>query len=54
MADDQRFQRKTVRVKRSLQLKYIGMVFLSVLVASMIVGGDVDYSLMRVMLTECP
>jgi len=55
MADeDQRFQRKTVLVKRSLQLKYIGMVFLSVLVASMIVGGDVYYSLMRVMLTECP
>lgn len=52
--DDQRFQRKTVLVKRSLQLKYIGMVFLSVLVASMIVGGDVYYSLMRVMLPECP
>ncbi|MDD5301608.1 MAG: methyl-accepting chemotaxis protein [Elusimicrobia bacterium] len=52
--DDQRFQRKTVLVKRALQLKYIGMVFLSVLVASMIVGGDVYYSLMRVMLTECP
>ncbi|MEQ1920455.1 MAG: methyl-accepting chemotaxis protein [Elusimicrobiota bacterium] len=52
--DEARFQRKTVLVKRSLQLKYIGMVFLSVLVASMIVGGDVYYSLMRVMLTECP
>lgn len=52
--DDQRFQRKTVLVKRSLQLKYIGMVFLSVLVSSMIVGGDVYYSLMRVMLMECP
>jgi len=55
MEDDaQRFQRKTVLVKRSLQLKYIGMVFLSVLVASLIVGGDVYYSLSRVMLTECP
>ena len=52
--EDSRFQRKTVLVKRSLQLKYIGMVFLSVLVASMIVGGDVYYSLMRLMLTECP
>jgi methyl-accepting chemotaxis protein len=49
-----RFQRKTVLVKRSLQIKYIGMVFLSVLVASMLVGGDVYYSLSRVMLTECP
>ena len=35
----QKFQRKTVLVKRSLQLRYIAMVFLSVLVASMIVGG---------------
>jgi methyl-accepting chemotaxis protein len=55
MAEDtKRFQRKTVLVKRSLQLKYIGMVFLSVLVASLIVGGDVYYSLSQVMLTECP
>ena len=52
--DSKRFQRKTVLVKRSLQLKYIGMVFLSVLVASMIVGGDVYYSLTRILLTECP
>ena len=53
-SDGRRFQRKTVLVKRALQLKYIGMVFLSVLVASLIVGGDVYYSLSRVMLTECP
>lgn len=52
--ETRRFQRKTVLVKRALQLKYIGMVFLSVLVASLIVGGDVYYSLTRVMLTECP
>lgn len=52
--ETKRFQRKTVLVKRSLQLKYIGMVFLSVLVASLIVGGDIYYSLSRVMLTECP
>ncbi|HAZ07703.1 MAG TPA: hypothetical protein DCZ01_04085 [Elusimicrobia bacterium] len=55
MAEEtKKFQRKTVLVKRALQLKYIGMVFLSVLVASLIVGGDVYYSLSRVMLTECP
>jgi len=52
--ETQKFQRRTVLVKRSLQLKYIGMVFLSVLIASLIVGGDVYYSLSRVMLTECP
>jgi methyl-accepting chemotaxis protein len=50
----QKFQRKTVLVKRTLQLKYIAMVFLSVLVASMIVGGDIYYSMSRVLLTECP
>ncbi len=33
-----RFQRRTVLVKRQLQLKYIGMVFLSVLISSLIVG----------------
>jgi methyl-accepting chemotaxis protein len=54
MAQAKKFQRKTILVKRSLQIKYIGMVFLSVLVASMIVGGDIYYSLTRVMLTECP
>ncbi len=48
------FQRKTVLIKRSLQLRYIGMVFLSVLAASMIVGIDVYYSLARVMAVECP
>jgi methyl-accepting chemotaxis protein len=53
-APPQKFQRKTVLIKRSLQLKYIGMVFLSVLVASLIVGGDVYYSLARVVMTECP
>ena len=52
--ETKKFQRKTVLVKRSLQLKYIGMVFLSVLVASMIVGGDIYYSMSRVLLTECP
>ncbi|MBI5623675.1 MAG: methyl-accepting chemotaxis protein [Elusimicrobia bacterium] len=49
-----RFQRRTVLVKRSLQLKYIGMVFLSVLISSLIVGGDIYYSMARVILTENP
>ncbi|NNN06827.1 MAG: methyl-accepting chemotaxis protein [Elusimicrobia bacterium] len=53
-SDARTFQRKTVLVKRSLQLRYIAMVFLSVLAASLIVGGDVYYSLARVMTTECP
>lgn len=52
--ETKKFQRKTVLVKRALQLKYIMMVFLSVLVASLIVGGDIYYSLSRALLTECP
>lgn len=46
--------RRTVLVKRALQLRYIGLVFLSVLVASALVGGDVYYSLSQSMLAECP
>ncbi|MFA6316208.1 MAG: methyl-accepting chemotaxis protein [Elusimicrobiota bacterium] len=54
MAEPLKFQRRTVLVKRTLQLKYIGMVFLSVLISSLIVGGDIYYSMARVILTENP
>lgn len=54
MAEPQKFQRRTVLIKRSLQLKYIGMVFISVLLASMIVGGDIYYTMARMVLQENP
>lgn len=54
MAEDQRFQRRTVLIKRSLQLKYIGMVFLSVVLASLIVGGDIYYTMARMVLADNP
>lgn len=54
MADTQKFQRRTVIVKRQLQLKYIGLVFLSVLLASLIVGGDIYYNMSKIILTENP
>ena len=54
MADTQQFQRRTVLIKRSLQLKYIGMVFLSVLVASLIIGGDIYYTMARMVLADNP
>jgi len=54
MADTQKFQRRTVLIKRALQLKYIGMVFVSVLLASLIVGGDIYYTMARMVLTENP
>jgi methyl-accepting chemotaxis protein len=54
MAETQKFQRRTVLIKRSLQLKYIGMVFLSVLLASLIVGGDIYYTMARMVLADNP
>jgi methyl-accepting chemotaxis protein len=54
MDDAPKFQRRTVLIKRSLQIKYVGMVFLSVLIASLIVGADVYYSMARVVLAENP
>lgn len=54
MAETQKFQRRTVLIKRSLQLKYIGMVFLSVLLASLIVGGDVYYTMAQLVLRDNP
>jgi methyl-accepting chemotaxis protein len=52
--ESQKFQRRTVLVKRALQLKYIGMVFVSVLLASIIVGGDIYYTMARMVLAENP
>jgi len=54
MTDPQKFQRRTVLVKRQLQLKYVGLVFLSVLCASVIIGGDIYYNMYRLILTEAP
>ncbi|MFA6002787.1 MAG: methyl-accepting chemotaxis protein [Elusimicrobiota bacterium] len=54
MAEPQKFQRRTVLVKRRLQLKYIAMVFLSVLCASLIIGGDIYYNMYRLIVAEAP
>ena len=54
MTDAPKFQRRTVLIKRSLQLRYIGMVFASVLLASIIVGGDIYITMSRMMLSENP
>jgi methyl-accepting chemotaxis protein len=50
----QKFQRRTVIVKRTLQVKYIGIIFLSVLLASLIVGGDIYYNMSKIILLENP
>ena len=45
--ETQRFQRRTVLVKRTLQLKYAAVVFAAVLVTALIVGGDIYYTMIR-------
>ena len=50
----EKFQRRTVLVKRSLQLKYVAIIFLSVVVAAMMVGGDIWYTMTRLILSENP
>ena len=50
----QRYQRRTVLIKRTLQLKYIGLVFVSVLLASCIVGLDMYYTMARMILNDNP
>lgn len=51
---DKKFQRRTVLVKRSLQLKYMGVVFASVLLATLLVGGDIYYTMYRIMAWDNP
>jgi methyl-accepting chemotaxis protein len=55
MAEEpQKFQRRTVLIKKTLQLKYIGMVFVSVLLASCIVGFDMYFTMAKMLLAENP
>jgi len=45
--DTQKFQRRTVLVKRTLQLKYAAVVFAAVLFTGIIVGADIYYTMVR-------
>jgi len=55
MAEEQpKFQRRTVLVKRSLQLKYAAIVFTAVLLTAALVGGDAYYTIMRIIESENP
>ena len=49
-----KFQRRKVLIKHSLQFKWVGMVFLSVLAASLIVGTDINYSMARIIMLDNP
>lgn len=48
------YQRRTILVKKSLQLKYIAYVFACVLLAVLLVGGDVYYTLAKEILLDNP
>jgi len=49
-----KFQRRTILVKRSLQLRYMGLVFLASLAAALIVGGGIYYTLAKYVLLDNP
>lgn len=51
---DQKFQRRTVLVKRQLQLKYVGVIFASVVLGMLMVGGDIYYTMTHLILNENP
>lgn len=51
---DQRFQRKTVLVKRSFQLKHFGLVFTAILLAVAVVGGELYFTLLRIVSNDNP
>ncbi|MBI4422978.1 MAG: HAMP domain-containing protein [Elusimicrobia bacterium] len=50
----EKFQRRTVLVKRTLQLKYVAIIFASVVLAALMVGGDVYYTMTHLILAENP
>lgn len=52
--EPQKFQRRTVLIKQSLQLKYAAIVFASIVFTAIIVGGDVYYTIMRIIQQENP
>ena len=45
---DQQFQRKTILIKKKLQYRYMALIFLSVLVAFLIVGLDLMWTVSKV------
>lgn len=50
----EKFQRRTVLVKRSLQLKYVAIVFAAVVLGALMVGGDIYYTMTHLILSENP
>ncbi len=49
----QQFQRKTIMIKKSLQYRYMALIFMSVLLAFLIVGLDMIWTISKVV-TEHP
>lgn len=53
-ATQEKFQRKTVLVKRSLQIKYIALLFGVILIAVVLIGGDLLLTLSRIVSSDNP
>jgi len=51
---EKKFQRRTVLVKKSLQLKYIAVIFVSVVFALILMGLDLYYTLYKLILLDNP
>lgn len=53
-AADKKFQRRTMLVKRSLQYKYIASIFVCVVLAVILIGMDLYYTLYKLILLDNP
>ena len=53
-AADKKFQRRTMLVKRSLQYKYIASIFVCVVLAVILIGMDLYYTLYKLLLLDNP
>lgn len=51
---EKKFQRRTVLVKKSLQFKYIAIIFVSVVMALILMGLDLYYTLYKLILLDNP
>lgn len=52
--ETQKFQRRTVLVKRTLQLKHAAVIFASIVMTAFIVGGDIYLAMIRIIERENP
>ncbi|MBI4055832.1 MAG: methyl-accepting chemotaxis protein [Elusimicrobia bacterium] len=52
MDEPKKFKRRIILIKKSIQLKYVALVFLSVVAAVFVIGGDVYYTVTKILIEE--